>query len=66
MKKIAIKEHCSLRNVVLFVAVAVLLQLSALMVAVQYSLQQDAQLHNKLVQLRAEVQQIRTVKTDER
>lgn len=66
MKKIAIKEHCSLRNVVLFVVVAVLLQLSALMVAVQYSLQQDAQLHNKLVQLRAEVQQIRTVKTDER
>lgn len=66
MKKIAIKEHCSLRNVVLFVVVAVLLQLSALMIAVQYSLQQDAQLHNKLVQLRAEVQQIRTVKTDER
>ncbi|MDO4684114.1 MAG: hypothetical protein Q4B06_00210 [Candidatus Saccharibacteria bacterium] len=65
MKKIAIKEHCSLRNVVLFVAVAVLLQLSALMVAVQYSLQQDAQLHNKLVQLRAEVQQLRAAKADE-
>lgn len=65
MKKIAIKEHCSLRNVVLFVAVAVLLQLSVLMIAVQYSLQQDAQLHNKLVQLRAEVQQLRAAKADE-
>lgn len=65
MKKITIKEHCSLRNVVLFVVVAVLLQLSALMIAVQYSLQQDAQLHNKLVQLRAEVQQMRAAKADE-
>ncbi len=56
MKNISIKEYCSLRNIILFVFVVILLQFLAFMVVVQYSLQQDAHLHNKLVQLRAEVQ----------